>query len=822
MSQDLITKLKLENSEFKKKLKETQAELNLVKKSAASIHAPKSSGFSKLGNEIQNVKSTLSGLSGGIGGVASVVESIGTKMGPVGMAVGAVAAGAITLGAAAVKAASEVETLDTNLGTLLGSQEKGIELRKELQKYGQATPYDTKGLVQATTTMLGYGVAQQKVMPLMRQLGDIAMGNSEHLNSLALAFGQMSAVGKVTKGDLNQMANAGFGFNNIAKSMGISIAEFQEKLSKGQVSIQDVEKALKDATSAGGSFYHSAINSSATLDGILSNLSEAATSVLADIGQSLLPMVKDAANGLVTALEGVDTIITALTSDTDVADDSFDGFGAVINDVKDIMFDMQAAFSDLIDLIDTVVSSFGDASDAGSFLADVFDIIYKAVSIVWKLIRAFINTIREMIEWLDSSSTATTTLGQVFQDLVAPIKVVISWIKSLIEWLKEAFDWLSKVLDSYNAVTSKNNKQTRQQVQQNNKNNKQTTPAPTTPTNTPTAVSTPKVTVPKHTTTRHTPTRHTTTTHKEAPAPLGSLKREEDELRKLEDAFSLATTAEARWIAEQKVLAQQDVVNKIKEQQKDQATIYKINKQAQASMQEQLKNISPGKLLGIDMDSITKNVQDSIKNNPIVVPIQIDASNLSEDVANAIENLKSTDMSSLIQSFEDLGKIFNSEADNSTKAASGLVTMGQALQAIGGSGAVAKTGAILAAIGQIILGFGQASAQAASGGPWVWLGFIVGALATVAATISQLKSFANGGIVSGSSFAGDNNLVRVNSSEMILNGSQQKKLFSLLDSNSSVSTTSPFVSTVKIKGSDLYLTLSNYNKLNKFKGGVKF
>lgn len=822
MSQDLITKLKLENSEFKKKLKETQAELNLVKKSAASIHAPKSSGFSKLGNEIQNVKSTLSGLSGGIGGVASVVESVGTKMGPVGMAVGAVAAGAITLGAAAVKAASEVETLDTNLGTLLGSQEKGIELRKELQKYGQATPYDTKGLVQATTTMLGYGVAQQKVMPLMRQLGDIAMGNSEHLNSLALAFGQMSAVGKVTKGDLNQMANAGFGFNNIAKSMGISIAEFQEKLSKGQVSIQDVEKALKDATSAGGAFYHSAINSSSTLDGILSNLSEAATSVLADIGQSLLPMVKDAANGLVTALEGVDTIITALTSDTDVADDSFDGFGAVINDVKDIMFDMQAAFSDLIDLIDTVVSSFGDASDAGSFLADVFDIIYKAVSIVWKLIRAFINTIREMIEWLDSSSTATTTLGQVFQDLVAPIKVVISWIKSLIEWLKEAFDWLSKVLDSYNAVTSKNNKQTRTQVQENNKNNKQTTPAPTTPTNTPTAVSTPKVTVPKHTTTRHTPTRHTTTTHKEAPAPLGSLKREEDELRKLEDAFSLATTAEARWIAEQKVLAQQDVVNKIKEQQKDQATIYKINKQAQASMQEQLKNISPGKLLGIDMDSITKNVQDSIKNNPIVVPIQIDASNLSEDVANAIENLKSTDMSSLIQSFEDLGKIFNSEADNSTKAASGLVTMGQALQAIGGSGAVAKTGAILAAIGQIILGFGQASAQAASGGPWVWLGFIVGALATVAATISQLKSFANGGIVSGSSFAGDNNLVRVNSSEMILNGSQQKKLFSLLDSNSSVSTTSPFVSTVKIKGSDLYLTLSNYNKLNKFKGGVKF
>ena len=48
---------------------------------------------------------------------------------------------------------------------------------------------------------------------------------------------------------------------------------------------------------------------------------------------------------------------------------------------------------------------------------------------------------------------------------------------------------------------------------------------------------------------------------------------------------------------------------------------------------------------------------------------------------------------------------------------------------------------------------------------------------------------------------------------MILNGTQQKKLFNLLNSNGGVTgSTGTTTTTVKIKGSDIYLALKNYDK----------
>lgn len=55
-----------------------------------------------------------------------------------------------------------------------------------------------------------------------------------------------------------------------------------------------------------------------------------------------------------------------------------------------------------------------------------------------------------------------------------------------------------------------------------------------------------------------------------------------------------------------------------------------------------------------------------------------------------------------------------------------------------------------------------------------------GAIATVMALFSQIPKFANGGIIQGSP-TGDLNLARVNGGEMILNGSQQKTMFDLLN-----------------------------------------
>ena len=93
------------------------------------------------------------------------------------------------------------------------------------------------------------------------------------------------------------------------------------------------------------------------------------------------------------------------------------------------------------------------------------------------------------------------------------------------------------------------------------------------------------------------------------------------------------------------------------------------------------------------------------------------------------------------------------------------------------------------------------------------VGTMIAAMLSAKSKAKSATKFANGGIVGGSSFIGDMNIARVNSGEMILNGSQQKKLFSMLNGNNNIENAS-LSSNVHfvIKGQDLVGTLDNYNR----------
>ena len=123
---------------------------------------------------------------------------------------------------------------------------------------------------------------------------------------------------------------------------------------------------------------------------------------------------------------------------------------------------------------------------------------------------------------------------------------------------------------------------------------------------------------------------------------------------------------------------------------------------------------------------------------------------------------------------------------------------------------------IAGALASLAEGYGMATTQASSMGPWAWIAFALAGAATmasVAAQISSLGSYASGGIIGGATSLGDYNLARVNSGEMILNGSQQSKLFSMLNSDGGYGNGIGGGEVhFKIKGSDLYGTLRNYSK----------
>ena len=107
------------------------------------------------------------------------------------------------------------------------------------------------------------------------------------------------------------------------------------------------------------------------------------------------------------------------------------------------------------------------------------------------------------------------------------------------------------------------------------------------------------------------------------------------------------------------------------------------------------------------------------------------------------------------------------------------------------------------------------SSWAATTSPWAWIGFSAAGLATLTSVISQIHSlsgYASGGIIQGANTIGDYNLARVNSGEMILNGTQQARLFRMLNNGSSASGSVSGSVEFKIKGQELVGVLNNYTK----------
>ena len=95
------------------------------------------------------------------------------------------------------------------------------------------------------------------------------------------------------------------------------------------------------------------------------------------------------------------------------------------------------------------------------------------------------------------------------------------------------------------------------------------------------------------------------------------------------------------------------------------------------------------------------------------------------------------------------------------------------------------------------------------------LGAIASVIAAITSIFASLPTFADGGIIQGASKIGDYNVARVNDGEMILNGSQQARLFSMLnDNNTKLPNIQYMQPDVRIKGSDIYLSQKNYKNIS--------
>ena len=144
---------------------------------------------------------------------------------------------------------------------------------------------------------------------------------------------------------------------------------------------------------------------------------------------------------------------------------------------------------------------------------------------------------------------------------------------------------------------------------------------------------------------------------------------------------------------------------------------------------------------------------------------------------------------------------------------------GTAIQAVGNAmqqiedPAAKVLGTIAQAVATMALSYAQAAASpAVTSTGWGWIAFAATGVATMLSSIAAIKNatsgFANGGIVPGNSFSGDNLRTSdygINSGELILNKAQQNNLAMALEDRGGVGESQPY-----ILGEQIYLGLQAY------------
>jgi tape measure domain-containing protein len=220
----------------------------------------------------------------------------------IGAGAGVAAAGMAALGLGVVSVAANAELAAVSMEVMLGSAAKASAMISAINAMAVESPFGSKEFTQAAQVLLNFGVTAENVLPTISMLGDVAAGDSEKLERLTLAFGQMSSAGRLMGQDLLQMINAGFNpLQEISKRTGESMMQLRKRMEAGEITSHEVAAAFQSATSAGGRFAGMTARISKSTIGTWAAIKDETLLLAKSVGDVLLPTV----NIVLTVVRGL-------------------------------------------------------------------------------------------------------------------------------------------------------------------------------------------------------------------------------------------------------------------------------------------------------------------------------------------------------------------------------------------------------------------------------------------------------------------------------------------------------------------------------------
>ena len=157
-------------------------------------------------------------------------------------------AGIGLIGAQALKASANFETLEVSLTSLTGSAEQTAKIIGDLQELTRESPFRFEDLTRATRLMIALGGSAETAVEEVSKVVEAASRSGEGADALlgiVRALGQIRQKGKLSAEEVLQLAERGVGaWQILADAANTSVAEIQEATSRGLIEGEVAVEAL--------------------------------------------------------------------------------------------------------------------------------------------------------------------------------------------------------------------------------------------------------------------------------------------------------------------------------------------------------------------------------------------------------------------------------------------------------------------------------------------------------------------------------------------------------------------------------------------------
>ena len=194
------------------------------------------------------------------------------------------------LGAAAIKSAADLETMEVSFISLTGGAKQAADMMANLNEFTAKTPFQIEAVAKSARQLIASGSGLEEVNTQLQFLGDIAATSGQPIDEIAAIFAKVNAKGKVELENLNQLAERGIPiFTALAEATGLPA----DKLGAGRVSVDQFNDVLKNFSEEGGFAAGAMERLSETASGKFSTALDNLKLAGAALAEDLLPVVKD-------------------------------------------------------------------------------------------------------------------------------------------------------------------------------------------------------------------------------------------------------------------------------------------------------------------------------------------------------------------------------------------------------------------------------------------------------------------------------------------------------------------------------------------------